>query len=370
MPTPPARIAAVWAQPLQLFPTWKARGKNVVIGFEKGPGSTQKQWEDAAAAMGLWFITLPEMHRIDEQAAQPYRLGFMQADEPDRNLWKANEPADSPNNRTLIPAGEFKGWRKPEVLEALYAACKRAAPHLPVLVNFAGPTVTAKAYTHGRGHARYIAAADWLCGDWHTLNADAIRYSPQQVIDMLRRLAFWSAAPGLDVKNGYDSARNIATMNGSKLKLGYVEASDQNLINQFGRGPLVDEYEAQVRLVMDAGCVGWVDFATRFGEGWDWTKSKGFDGSDDIPGLPERMLKLSEEFVGKPATPVSDAAKAVAQLLDDVAGLKKDNADLRGKLDTATLTSEMAMSLAQGTADRLAAMVKAAGATVPSEPKK
>ena len=304
-------IIGVWAQPISMFATWKARGINTLFGAElEGGSKTQKQWEEAAAAAGLCIVTLPDMARINEQAAQPHRLAFMQADEPDLNRYKDSEPPTSPNNSTLIPSGRYKGWRKPEVLQSLYAACKTAGNFLPVFCNFAGPSITPAAYDHGDGHDPYFPSLDWACADWHYLNVDAVRHSLQQQKDAMRRLAFWSASPLAKCPNG-GSSDGVAGVSGSKLFLNYIEASDQNLNNANGRGPTADEYEAQVRNTMRAGCRGWINFAHRFGIGWP----AGFDGATLIPGLVDRMKKLAAEF-DPPVTPppVTTLEQRVAEL--------------------------------------------------------
>lgn len=311
-------IIPVWAQPVSMFATVKARGANTLIGAElEGGSTTQAKWEKAAADAGLSIITLPETDRIAEQAAQPHRIAFMQADEPDLNRWKSNEPDNSPNNVTLIPSGSYKGWRKPEVLAQLYAACKAAAPTMPVFCNFAGPTVTGQYYNHGGGHTPYFPSMDWIGFDWHYLNMDAKRYSIQQVKDGMRRLALWSAKPGTIVNNGVADIKDVALEPGSKLRFSYVEASDQNLNNANGRGPTPAEYETQVRNVMLAGCIGYMNFQHRFGIGWP----AGFDGAKLIPGLPEKMLSLANEFNGPPIPPTPTLEARVAALEAKMAGI-------------------------------------------------
>jgi len=269
-PAPPAFASAIWSQPIANFPALKEMGVNVLLGHEPESGKVSKrQWEDAAAAAGFFFVSVPG-EDLAAEAKQPYRLAWLQDDEPDLNRWRASEPADSPNNRNLIPSGSYKGWTKPELLAERYARCKAAAPAMPLLVNFNGRAITPEAYTHGNGHKPYIAAADILCHDWYPYSWGYAHTGTRFIALSIDRLARWS---------------------GGKPQWAYYEGGWQKKTE--GRQLTPDELELQIETAVGCGASGVVCFAHRFDIGWPggWLAGVTADHRARIRLLSDRFIQ-------------------------------------------------------------------------------
>jgi hypothetical protein len=261
---PPPFIIAVFSQPISSFPKWKARGINTLVSHEPEGGHVKKaDWEAAATAAGLFFMDYPsdDDAQLKVEAAQPFRLAFMQDDEPDLTR--------TPNtDRT-----NADGWTKPELLAARYARCKAAAPNLPVFVNFAGTAVTPDAYPCYK-HLPYIAAADWLGHDWYVKNKNWQRYPIDLIGKAMDRLALWS---------------------NNKPQFAFIECSDQK-ISPLGRAPTPDEVEQEVNLAIARGARGIIYFPQQ--------PPPGFQYDAMSPDLVDRVTRINARLAtAQPAPP-------------------------------------------------------------------
>lgn len=161
MPTAPPFIIGVWqADPLQ-FAQWRELGVNALFGHVDYGGRLPKDaWEARAAAAELWYADYPGADAAAE-AKQPYRLGFLQKDEPD-----LSSHVDRPG---YTPA-EFK---------AIYDRCR--ATGLPVFETlcaldnqwYDGNPKPYKSdgskYGHRADAGGWMAYADVLMDDYYTL---------------------------------------------------------------------------------------------------------------------------------------------------------------------------------------------------------
>lgn len=293
--SPPKFLIAVFGQPISSFEKWKRRGINTLVSHEPEGGRVSKrQWEDAAAAAGLFFMDYPgptdEEMRFEAQQ-QPHRLAWMQNDEPDLNRWHADRPADDPANAWLIPEGRYFGWTQPAILQERYRRCKAIAPALPIFVNFAGPQITPEAYTHGQGHQPYIDAADWLAHDWYVKNKNFARYPIDLIAQAMQRLAAWS---------------------GGKPQFAFIECSAQG-ISSLGRSPTPDELEAEIDLAAANGARGIVYFPQRIGP------SFGYDAV--TPEMEQRITAINARLAAAdsqpdPGVPAQPTLGDIVQRLD------------------------------------------------------
>jgi hypothetical protein len=276
MPPPPFLIA-VFSQPVSSFATWKARGINCLVSHEPEGGRVPKaDWEAAAAAAGLYFLDYPSPDdaQLAREAAQPYRLGFMQDDEPDLSRLPPNSPGATD-----------QGWTHPDLLVARYNRCKAAAPDLPVLVNFAGPNVTPLPY-RGERHRPYIAAADWLAHDWYVKNRNADRYPTSFLGDAVDRLAAWSASPAQP---------------GGKPQLAFIECSPQQ-ISPLGRCPTPDEVEEEVAICVGRGVRGIVYFPQK--------PPPGFRYDAMPPDVEQRVVRINADLARRFNSPAPEPPPA------------------------------------------------------------
>jgi hypothetical protein len=260
-PFPPSFIIGVFSQPVSSFAKWKSRGINTLVLSEPEGGRVAKaDWEAAAVSAGLFFMDYPsdEDAILQNEANQPYRLAFMQNDEPDLTR--------TPNTPTTNPDGTTKA----DILIARYARCKTAAPNLPVFVNFAGTAVTPE-YYKGEKHLPYIAAADWLAHDWYVKNRNVYRYPVSLIGKAMDRLAAWS---------------------GNKPQFVFIECSDQKLSPQ-GRCPTPDEVEEEINLAVAKGAKGIIYFPQR--------PSPGFQFDAMPPEIVDRITQVNARLTGQSA---------------------------------------------------------------------
>ena len=297
MPTPPPFLIAVFSQPLSSFAKWKSRGINTLVSHEPEGGRVKKSdWEAAATAAGLFFMDYPadDDAQLKIEAAQPYRLAFMQDDEPDLTR--------TPNtDRT-----NADGWTKPELCAARYARCKAAAPNLPVLVNFAGTAVTPDAYP-GNKHLPYIAAADWLAHDWYVKNKNWQRYPVDLIGKAMDRLALWSD---------------------NKPQFAFIECSDQK-ISPLGRAPTPDEMEQEVNLAVAKGAKGIIYFPQR--------PPPGFQYDAMSPDLVDRLISINTRLANNPLptpTPPAQNEPTLQQVVTRIDTLTAKVDALTKSLDT------------------------------------
>lgn len=302
-------IVGVFSQPVSSFAKWKERGINTLVSHEPEAGRVKKaDWEAAAAAAGLYFMSYPDPSLdpaiLRAEASQPYRLAWMQDDEPDLT----RDLADPRN----LPSGPYKGWRDPVPFERVYAACKAAAPHMPVLCNFAGPQITPRDYTHGQGHARYLAAADWLAHDWYVKNKNAQRYPIELIGQAMDRLAAWSQPH-------------------SKPQFVFIECSPQN-VSPLGRCPTADEVGQKIDLAVARGAKGIIYFPQRL---------QGFTFDAMPPEIVERVTAINARLTlpagGVSEPSLKDVVSSITLLGERIETLTREIAALRNQRLRATL---------------------------------
>ncbi|MEZ0263678.1 MAG: hypothetical protein ACAI43_03045 [Phycisphaerae bacterium] len=286
----PNFLIGVFSQRVSDMAKWKARGINCLVSHEPEGGRVKKaDWEAAAASHGLYFMDYPSPDdaELRAEAAQPFRVAWMQDDEPDLNRLPPNSPGATD-----------QGWTHPDVLAARYARCKSAAPGVPVFVNFAGPNITPLPYKGDR-HAGYIAAADWLGHDWYVKNRNADRYPISFVGDAIDRLAAWSTTPAMPK---------------GKPQIAIIECSDQK-ISPLGRAPTPDEVEETIMLCVGKGVKGICYFPQK--------PPPGFVYDAMPPAIVERITRVNAElhrrFNGTPMPPDSTGPTPVPPANDPTA---------------------------------------------------
>jgi hypothetical protein len=285
-PTPPGFIIGVFSQPVSSFAKWRARGINTLVSHEPESGKMPKaDWEAAAAAAGLFFMDYPGvLPLMAAEGTQPYRLAWMQDDEPD--LTRTPNASTNPDGTT--PAGYLKGR---------YDACKAANPSMPVFLNLAGPQFTSDAYK-GEKHLPYIQAADWLAHDWYVKNKNFARYPVDLIGKAMDRLAAWSST-------GITATPPVMTPGKGKPQFVFIECSDQKIAGALGRAPTPDEMEAEVNLAVARGAKGIIYFPQR--------PPPGFMFDAMTPDLVTRMTAINAKLA--PPVPAPPPAPSPTDLL-------------------------------------------------------
>jgi hypothetical protein len=229
-PVAPKFIVGVYMQPPDTFDVWRARGVNTLVGYESRGGSiSNKDWSDAAAAKGLFYIRRPPgVVEIGADAQDPNLLAWMHDDEPDVK----KPPTD------------------PEKLLADYKMWKAMGPNVPVFVNFSGGHVLG-GKVGKETYAEYMKAADWFGNDFYPVtgyNRPDWLWKVGAAVDQLRE---WS---------------------GGRPQFAFIETSAQRLswTPKTTRGVTPDELRALLWHSVIHGANGVVYFPQQIGEGFKY----------------------------------------------------------------------------------------------------
>ncbi len=229
----PKVLLGVDAQAPSQFDKVVSVGANCLIRYDRGPQKniSMETWIAEARKRDLYYI-------IQGTAGIPklpddHLLAIAQDDEPDLNRFRPGQ-----DNSLYVEEGRFKGWTKPEILEQRYADWKKAAPNIPIIVNFAGQHISSPWYVDGSGHKPYIKASDWRSFDWYPRNTNADRYRINFIGLTIDKLASWDGAP----------------------VFAYIECSDQlldkNQKERLGRGPTPEEISDEIWHALAHGAKG------------------------------------------------------------------------------------------------------------------
>ena len=216
-PNAPAFLIGVWSQPASLFPTWRKRGINTIVGYQADPtvfpsvdGSKFTAWDAELGEQGLFTIRVPARSSLALENSDPRLLAIAQPDEPDING---------------VPGA---------TLLQNYTQYHTGAPSKPVLLDFSGGTIYTKYPTN---QATYIAdspAGDWISNDIYPVSG----WNRPDWIDLLQTPMILGAAPG-----GIDD--NLRSFNPGKPEYNYIESSNQCLIYCW-RAPTPDEMRGEI----------------------------------------------------------------------------------------------------------------------------
>jgi hypothetical protein len=229
-PTPPKFVVGVYMQPPDTFDVWRARGINTLVGYESRGGSiSNKDWSDAAAAKGFFYIRKPAgVVELEADARDPNLLAWMHDDEPDVK----KPPTD------------------PERLLADYKSWKAVGPNVPVFLNFSGGNVLG-GKTPKETYLEYMKSADWFGNDFYAVtgyNRPDWLWKVGAAVDQLRE---WS---------------------GGRPQFAVIECSAQLLswTPKTTRGVTADEFRAEVWHAVIHGVRGVVYFPQQFGDGFKY----------------------------------------------------------------------------------------------------
>jgi hypothetical protein len=227
-PTPPKFIIGVFQQPTSSFDTWRIRGVNTLVGYEGESGSkkiSNADWSNAAAAKGMFYIKQPS-DDLEADARDPNLLAWMHNDEPDVK----KPPTD------------------PKILQETYAEWKKAAPKLPVFINFSGGNVLG-GKVPAETYQEYLKAADWAGNDFYPVTG----YNRPDWL--------WKIGAAVD---------QLRTWSGGKPQFALIETSAQRLswTPKTTRGVSADQLRAEIWHAVIHGVKGIIYFPQQIGEGF------------------------------------------------------------------------------------------------------
>jgi hypothetical protein len=213
-------------QPPDSFDVWRLRGINTLVGYESRGGSVSNDdWSAAAAIKGFHYIRKPAGEPA-EDAKDPFLLGWMHDDEPD-----VKKPPTDPKH-----------------LQEDYADWKKAAPNVPVFVNFSGGNVLGGKVPK-ETYQEYMKAADWVGNDFYAVTG----YNRPDWL--------WKVGAAVD---------QLRDWSGGKPQLAFIESSAQRLpwTPKTTRGVTAEELRAEIWHAVIHGAAGVVYFPQQIGEGF------------------------------------------------------------------------------------------------------
>jgi hypothetical protein len=238
------------AQPIANFDKMKALGGTYIHRYDPGGNRsiTLRMWIDENRRRGQRYIvqgTRLEAANTgvtwEEIDSDPLCLAVSQDDEPDLNRYdndKNKFPEEVLQTRMYTPTtsphkGRI-GWTLPSILQERYDRWKTKLPNKPILVNFAGPSMTNGYYWDGAGHKPYMKAADRYSFDLYPKNTGGVWHLYQHVL-CIEKMKLWAKELGRDP---------------TSVEEVYVESVDSVLDNEEGggrlRGPTPNEQSAMV----------------------------------------------------------------------------------------------------------------------------
>jgi hypothetical protein len=269
-PARPRFVVGVYSQPPDAFEVWRLRGINTLVGYEsRGEAISNKQWSDAAAAKGFYYLRKPG-EDLEADARDPNLLGWMHDDEPDVR----KPPTD------------------PKRLQDDYAAWKQAAPQLPVFVNFSGGNVLGGKVSKTL-YLEYLKAADWVGNDFYPVTG----YNRPDWL--------WKIGAAVDT---------LRDWSGGKPQLAFIETSAQRLswTPRTTRGVSADELRAEIWHAVIHGAVGIVYFPQQIGEGFHYDATPSKVALE--MALQNKRLREMDEVLASPANPAGHSISSASPI--------------------------------------------------------
>ena len=269
-PARPRFVIGVYMQPPDTFEVWKLRGINTLVGYEsRGGAISNKQWSDAAAAKGFYYVRKPA-EDLEADSRDPNLLGWMHDDEPDVR----KPPTD------------------PKQLQDDYAAWKKAAPQLPVFVNFSGGNVLGGKVPKTL-YLDYLKAADWVGNDFYAVTG----YNRPDWL--------WKIGAAVDT---------LWDWSGGKPQFALIETSAQRLswTPRTTRGVSPDELRAEVWHAVIHGAAGVVYFPQQIGAGFKYDATPPRVAVE--MALQNKRLTELGDVLATPANPLEYAVKCATPM--------------------------------------------------------
>jgi hypothetical protein len=244
-------FVGVWSQPRGSLAKWRDRGINVLFGWEpelnsRGvPSVPQPDWRAAARALGLAYYDRPSAD-VEADGRDPYLLGFIMDDEPDRRILL---PAINALKTETDPAKRAALQKTIDDYVAAYKAIadRCRATGKAVFGNFSGPDITGGfPWYAGQGQKPLLPFVTELGADWYPVNSDPSRYPVTLVGQQLDLLVRWN--------------REVGQM--AKPLWGFIECGFMHKGN--GRGPTPAEVDAEVDQALARNVKGIVWFPQGF----------------------------------------------------------------------------------------------------------
>jgi hypothetical protein len=313
-PAGAVQYVGVFSQPRSSLAKWKARGVNVLIGSEPearadGTASvSQAEWRAAARAVpggGLPYYDRPSANP-EEDAKDPYLLGFLMDDEVDRRIVL---PAIDALKTEKDPARRAALQKTIDDCVAGYKAIadRCRATGKPVLGNFSGPQVTGGyPWYAGQGQLPFLPLITEEASDWYVVNAKAPPYPVTLVGQQLDLLAQWRKSAKLPAVPQWCFLECF-------LECGFMNKGG-------GRAPTDDELDAEVAQATARGVKGIVWFPQRF-------NPFAYDGLTAAEA--ERLTRVNARLLRGAAQPATLPTTAPATQPSELDAVKAENAQLK-----------------------------------------
>jgi hypothetical protein len=291
-------LIGVYSQPLGSFAKWKGRGVNCLLQSESEGGHvTQAQWRAAAAAAGLPYYDRPGVSPEDD-ARDPFLLGFMMEDEPDRRVIL---PAVNAIKVATTNGDQAEVARQQKIIDDYVAsyttlANRCRATGKPVFGNLSGPEVTGGyPWYAGQGQKPLMPALTEISFDWYPKNADDQRYGNDLLDRAFTLLKKWAGELNLTAVAWW----------------AILECSFQNKGN--GKGPTLADIDEQVDICVRNGVKGICWFPQRIGGGFLYDNT--------TPEQAQKITDVAARLNPPPVDPLEDLRRRVLTLEQGVSSL-------------------------------------------------
>jgi hypothetical protein len=250
----------IWNQPLRTMAAWKAQGIDTLWGYVPD-NATLDDYLGGAKQSGL-SIVLQHNYITPEIAAKYKGLIIGIASGPDEPDSGGNTPAS--------------------VMISQYQSLKAQYSDLPIYINFDAHRFP---YVQPSEYIEYCKAGDVLAYDFYPLNATGNPLNIPLLGEFTKDLKVWG--------NGKPVVAFIETDNQDLSLAPYIKGSP---LESKVRGPKPDEFELEIRTVIDAGVDGIAYFPDDIGAGW-------ISFNHDDPAIDKRWTELQPLIKGIPTKP-------------------------------------------------------------------
>ena len=292
-------FVGVWSQPRGSFSKWRDRGINVLVASEpelnaQGAATvSQADWRAAARALNLPYYDRPS-DDIEADGRDPYLVGFLMDDEPDRRIILPAVNA----LKTEKDAAKRAALQKTidDYVSAYRAISERCrATGKAVLGNFSGPDITGGfPWYAGQGQKPLLPFVTEMGADWYPINSDPARYPATLIGQQLDLLVKWNREVG-------EMAKPLWCF----LECGYMHKGS-------GRAPTPAEVDAEVDQAVARNVKGIIWFPQAFAG----FKYDSLDAAQ-AQKVTEVSKQLATAWAPPPALPTPRAIARVVVQFDD-----------------------------------------------------
>jgi len=281
------KCVGVYSQPIGSIQKWRDRGVNVMMGLDlQGGAVTKAQYKAELTRLKMpYYDIVTSADDVETIAKDPFCIGFMLEDEPDRRLLFGNFDAYR-KAMGLVPPNKTEADRLWAIIQNYLSDAKALTDRIrktgkPSFVNFAGTTAgAAYPYYDGTCHKWVLPLVDEVSMDFYPENINTVRQDAPVIGVILDLIAKWTTELKLPAKPMWTC----------------LECSNLANVGAVGRAPTVDEMQAQWDICEVRKLKGIVWFPQRVAYG-------NFSYDAVVEPQLSKLVSLSKSVTGGVVTP-------------------------------------------------------------------